>query len=181
MEIIKTEIKDLLLLKPKVFRDKRGFFIEYYSEKKFLEMGIKTGFVQDNHSLSVQKGVLRGLHFQLPPHAQAKLVRVTRGSVYDVAVDLRKGDQTYGKWQGFELTAKNFLMLYIPKGFAHGFCTLEENTEVMYKNDTFYAPDFESGIRWNDPVLNISWPVENPILSDKDANASFFQDFNSPF
>lgn len=181
MEIIKTDIKDLLLIKPKVLRDNRGFFLEYYSEKIFSELGIDAKFVQDNHSLSVKKGVVRGLHFQMPPHTQAKLVRVTRGAVYDVAVDLRKDSPTYGKWQGFELTAEDFLMLYIPKGFAHGFCTLEENTEFIYKNDNFYIPESEAGLRWSDPTLNIDWPVDNPILSEKDVNAPFFDNFDSPF
>lgn len=181
MGIIKTAIKDLLLIKPKVFQDNRGFFLEFYSERTFKDSGIEIKFVQDNHSFSVKKGVIRGLHFQLPPNAQTKLVRVTRGAAYDVAVDLRKNSPTYGKWQGFELTAENFNMLYVPQGFAHGFCTLEENTEVMYKNDNFYAPESEAGLRWNDPTLNIDWPVKDPMLSEKDANAPFFRDFKSPF
>ena len=181
MEVIKTSIKDLLLIKPKVFQDNRGFFLEFYSERKFEELGITTKFVQDNHSLSVKKGVIRGLHFQLPPNAQTKFVRVTCGAAYDVAVDLRKESPTYGKWQGFELTTENFDMLYVPQGFAHGFCSLTDNTEVMYKNDNFYAPESEAGLRWNDPILNIDWPVDNPILSEKDANAPFLKDFKSPF
>lgn len=181
MEVIETTIKDLLLIKPKVFQDNRGFFLEFYSERTFKDLGIEIKFVQDNHSFSVKKGVIRGLHFQLPPNAQTKLVRVTRGAAYDVAVDLRKNSLTYGKWQGFELTAENFNMLYVPQGFAHGFCTLEENTEVMYKNDNFYATESEAGLCWNDPTLNIDWPVKDPMLSEKDANAPFFRDFKSPF
>lgn len=181
MEIIKTELEDLLLIKPKVFGDSRGFFTESYSERQFKEAGIDVIFRQDNHSMSAKKGVLRGLHFQLPPDTQAKLVRVTRGAVYDVVVDLRKGSSTYGKWEGFELSAENFLMLYIPQGFAHGFCTLDDNTEFMYKNDNFYAPQNEGCIRWDDPILNIDWPVEEPILSEKDAVAPLFSEFESPF
>lgn len=181
VEIITTKIKNLFLIKPKVFQDNRGFFLEFYSERTFKGLGITTKFAQDNYSFSKKRGVIRGLHFQLPPNEQTKLVRVTRGAAYDVAVDLRKESPTYGKWLGFELTAENFDMVYVPQGFAHGFCTLEENTEVMYKNDNFYAPESEAGLRWNDPALNIDWPVDNPILSEKDANAPFFKDFESPF
>ena len=181
MEIIKTEIEGLLLINPKVFKDHRGFFLEFYSEKKFKELGVTTQFVQDNHSFSTQKGVVRGLHFQLPPHAQAKLVRVIRGTVFDVAVDLRTESPTYGKWLGFELTAENFNMLYVPRGFAHGYCTLEDNTEFMYKCDNFYAPESDTGLRWNDPTIKINWPVKDPILSDKDKDTPFFKDFESPF
>ena len=181
MEIIKTDIEDLLLIKPKVFGDHRGFFLETHSERAFKEAGIDIKFIQDNHSMSAKKGVVRGLHFQLPPVAQTKLVRVTKGAVFDVAVDLRKDSKTYGKWQGFELTAENFMMLLIPQGFAHGFCTLEDNTEFQYKNDNFYTPDQEGSILWSDPTLNIQWPIDEVILSDKDKNAPNFADFVSPF
>lgn len=181
MEIIKTKLNDCYLIKPKVFSDNRGFFLESYSEKKFFELGLCARFVQDNHSYSSIKGVVRGLHFQAPPFTQTKLVRVTRGKVYDVTVDLRKISSTFGQWEAFELSAENFLMLYIPKGFAHGFCTLTDDTEFCYKNDNFYSPSHEGSIRWNDPTINISWPVENPILSEKDAKAQFFGDFKSPF
>jgi dTDP-4-dehydrorhamnose 3,5-epimerase len=131
--------------------------------------------------LSVNKGVLRGLHYQNPPVAQAKLVRVIKGAVYDVIVDLRKGSPTYGKWEGFELTANNYLMLFVPRGFAHGFCTLEDYTEFQYKCDNIYTPKSEGAIAWNDPDLNIYWPIENPILSEKDSKAQKFADFKSPF
>jgi dTDP-4-dehydrorhamnose 3,5-epimerase len=181
MEILQTNLQDVLLIKPKVFRDTRGFFLESYSQRTFLEHGIATEFLQDNHAFSEKKGVLRGLHFQMLPHSQTKLVRVTRGAVYDVAVDLRKDSRTFGKWQGFELTASNFYMVYIPQGFAHGYCTLEDATEFMYKNDTFYAPDYEAALRWNDPTLKITWPITEPILSEKDAHAPLFKDFKSPF
>lgn len=183
MEFIKTKLKDAWLIKPKVFQDNRGFFMESYSKKVFLENGISNDFVQDNHSLSVSRGVLRGIHFQLSPHSQAKLVRVIKGKVYDVIVDLRKDSETFGQWEGFELSADNFLMLFVPKGFGHSFCTLEENTEFVYKTDDFYAPECDSGIRWNDPILNIQWPIQESeiILSDKDKNLQLFKDFNSPF
>jgi len=181
MEFQKTSLKGAFLIKPKVFQDERGFFLESYSKKKFLDFGIGADFVQDNHSLSVTKGVLRGLHFQNPGDTQAKLVRVTKGAVYDVIVDLRKDSETFGKWEGFELTANNFFMLYVPRGFAHGFVTLEDYTEFQYKCDNFYNPRSESGIIWNDPDLKIFWPIENPILSEKDKKLPLFKDFKSPF
>lgn len=181
MQIEKTNLEGVYLIKPDVFQDERGFFIETYSEKKFKQAGIDADFVQDNHSMSVTKGVLRGLHFQNPPHAQAKLVRVTKGAVFDVVVDLRKDSPTFGKWEGFELTANNFYMLFVPRGFAHGFCTLEDYTEFQYKCDNFYAPESEDALIWNDPDLNILWPIKEPILSKKDAQAKLFKDFNSPF
>lgn len=181
MEFQKTTLKDVYLIKPQVFQDERGFFMETYSEKAFKEAGIMADFVQDNHAMSVTKGVLRGLHFQLGENVQAKLVRVTKGAVYDVIVDLRKDSETFGKWEGFELTADNFYMLYVPRGFAHGYCTLEDYTEFQYKCDNFYAPGSEGGIIWNDPDLNIHWPIENPILSDKDKKLPFFKDLKSPF
>ncbi len=181
MEVITNELHGLLLIKPKVFRDNRGFFLESYSQRTFSDHGIKNAFIQDNHSLSVQKGVLRGLHFQKSPYAQAKLVRVTRGSVFDVAVDLRKASPTFGKWHGFELSADNFNMLFVPQGFAHGYCTLEDNTEFLYKCDTFYMPEYEECLLWNDPTLHIDWPVKNPMLSAKDTKGKLLTDFISPF
>jgi len=183
MEFQKTSLEDAFLIKPQVFQDERGFFCETYSAKKFAAAGIDAVFVQDNHSLSVTKGVLRGLHFQLPEDTQAKLVRVTKGAVYDVIVDLRKDSPTFGKWEGFELTANNFYMLYVPRGFAHGFVTLEDYTEFQYKCDNFYAPENESGIIWNDQDLKIYWPIEKPILSEKDKKLATFKEFikNNPF
>ena len=181
MEIKETSLNGAYLIKLKVFQDERGFFTEAYSQKKLKEMGIDADFVQDNHSMSAKKGVLRGLHYQLAPHTQAKLVRVTKGSVYDVIVDLRKDSPTFGKWEGFTLTAENFEMLFVPQGFAHGFCTLEDNTEFQYKCDNYYAPGSESGIIWNDPTLNINWPIKDPILSEKDTKAQAFENFISPF
>lgn len=181
MEIYKDEIEGLLLIKPDVFVDNRGFFLESYSQKKFMDAGIDCNFIQDNHSRSEQVGVIRGLHFQKPPFAQSKLVRVTRGAVLDVAVDLRKNSSTYGMWKSFELTEKNYLMLFIPRGFAHGFCTLCPGTEVQYKVDNLYAPQYDSGIRWDDPTLSIKWPVNKPILSSKDLSLPFLKEINSPF
>ena len=181
MNFEKTTLEGAFLIKPDVFNDERGFFVETYSAKKFKEAGIEADFVQDNHSMSVTKGVLRGLHYQKPPLAQAKLVRVTKGAVYDVIVDLRKDSATFGKWEGFELSQENAYMLFVSRGFAHGFCTLVDYTEFQYKCDNFYSPENEDGIIWNDPALKIYWPIENPILSDKDSKAQKFSDFNSPF
>jgi dTDP-4-dehydrorhamnose 3,5-epimerase len=178
MEFIKTRLEGAYLIIPRVFKDERGLFLETYSRKEFEQAGIVTEFVQDNHSMSGKKGVLRGLHFQLPPASQAKLVRVTKGSVYDVIVDLRKNSETFGRWQGFELSSKNFNMLFIPKGFAHGFCTLEENTEFQYKCDDFYVPESDSGLLWNDSDLKIDWPIKNPILSEKDKKQQTFKNFS---
>jgi dTDP-4-dehydrorhamnose 3,5-epimerase len=181
MEFVETSLKGAYIIKLNVFQDERGFFVETYSEKVFQENGIDAKFVQDNHSLSARKGVLRGLHFQLPPNDQAKLARVTRGKVLDVIVDIRKNSPTYGKWEGVELSAENFKMLFVPRGFAHAFLTLEDNTEFIYKVDNFYSPESDSGIIWNDPDLAIDWPIENPTLSEKDAKLQKFKDFNSPF
>ena len=181
MEFKKTKFQDAYLIVPPVFEDARGFFLESYSQQEFEKNGITINFVQDNHSLSVQKGVLRGLHFQKSPYAQTKLVRVTRGKAYDVILDLRKNSETFGQWAGFELSAENFQMLLIPRGFAHGFLTLEDNTEFQYKCDEFYHPEADSGIVWNDPELKINWGIENPILSEKDAELGFFKDLRSPF
>ena len=183
MNIIETKLPGVLIVEPKVFGDARGFFLETFHKQRYQEAGIPgegLEFVQDNHSRS-SKGVLRGLHFQNPGDTQAKLVRVTKGAVYDVIVDLRKESETFGKWEGFELTADNFLILFVPRGFAHGFCTLEDYTEFEYKCDNFYTPASESGIIWNDSDLKIYWPIENPILSEKDKKLQFFKDLKSPF
>lgn len=180
MEIIKTKIKDLLIIKPAVFEDHRGYFFESYNKEKFLQNGIDQNFVQDNESKSV-KGVLRGLHFQKPPFAQGKLVRVMKGAVLDVAVDLRKNSPTYGQWESITLTESNKMMYWVPPGFAHGFVTLEDSTVFFYKCTNVYNKESEGSILWNDPDLNINWQVENPILSEKDTQAPLFKDFVSPF
>jgi dTDP-4-dehydrorhamnose 3,5-epimerase len=180
MEIVKTKIPDLVILKPKVFEDERGYFFESYNKEVFLRLGIDQNFVQDNESKSA-KGVLRGLHFQKPPFTQGKLVRVMRGAVLDVAVDLRKSSPTYGQWASVELTQDNKWMYWVPPGFAHGFVTLNDETVFFYKCTNVYNKASEGSIRWNDPDLNINWVIENPILSEKDKNAPFFKDFVSPF
>jgi dTDP-4-dehydrorhamnose 3,5-epimerase len=181
MEFLNNELDGICLIKPDVFEDNRGFFLESYSKIKFMGAGIDVEFVQDNHSRSEDSGVLRGLHFQKPPFAQSKLVRVVRGSIFDVVVDLRKKSPTFGMWRGFELTDKNRMLLFVPKGFAHGFCTLVPGTEVQYKVDEFYAPAHDAGIRWDDPKLKITWPVEKPVLSSKDSVLPFLDEIDSPF
>ncbi len=180
MEVLKTKIPDLYILKPKVFEDQRGYFFESYNKEEFLRLGIDQNFVQDNESKSM-KGVLRGLHFQKPPFTQGKLVRVMQGSVLDVAVDLRKSSPTYGQWSSVELTQDNKWMYWVPPGFAHGFITLEDNTVFFYKCTNVYNKAAEGSIRWNDPDLNIAWDVDKPILSEKDKTAPLFKDFISPF
>jgi dTDP-4-dehydrorhamnose 3,5-epimerase len=180
MKIIETPLKGLYVIKPKVFKDERGYFYESYNQKMFQNAGITDIFVQDNQSFS-QKNVVRGLHFQSPPFAQAKLVRVIKGAVLDVVVDIRKNSPTYGKHYAIELTEENFLMLYVPVGFAHGFATLEDNTIFAYKCSNFYNKESENTILWNDPDLNINWNFKNPILSEKDKNGKLFRDFISPF
>jgi dTDP-4-dehydrorhamnose 3,5-epimerase len=170
MKVTPTVIPDVLVIEPKVFGDERGFFFESYNRKAFKEAtGLDVDFVQDNHSKST-KGVLRGLHYQLPPKAQGKLVRVVRGEVFDVAVDLRKSSPTFGRWVGDILSADNKKQLWIPPGFAHGFLTLSETAEFLYKTTDYYAPECDRCIRWNDPALDISWPLAGtPLVSEKDA------------
>jgi dTDP-4-dehydrorhamnose 3,5-epimerase len=180
MEIIETNLKGLLVIKPKVFEDERGYFFESYNYQLFKQAGLDFSFVQDNQSLS-QTGVLRGLHFQNNPNAQGKLVRVISGSVFDVAVDIRKKSPTYGQWFGLELTEQNKWMMYIPEGFAHGFATLQDFTVFSYKCTNFYNKASEDCIFWNDSDLAINWPIENPILSDKDLLGKHMKDFNSLF
>jgi dTDP-4-dehydrorhamnose 3,5-epimerase len=172
------------LLKLKRFTDERGWFTETYNERQFLAAGIATRFVQDNHSLSRRVGVLRGLHFQTPPHGQAKLVRCVRGRIFDVVVDVRRGSPTYGRWVGAELSAENGEQLLVPIGFAHGFLTLEPDTEVIYKVSDFYAPECDGGIRWNDSTIAVAWPLAEgarPQLSAKDEALPLLADFDSPF
>ncbi len=168
MNVSSLSIPEVLLIKPKYYEDGRGFFFESFNEKKFEEaVGHRVSFVQDNHSKS-SKGVLRGLHYQLPPMAQGKLVRCVKGEVFDVAVDIRKDSSTFGQWVGEILSADNKKQLWIPEGFAHGFLTLSETAELLYKASNFYAPEYERCIFWNDPELNVSWQCEAPELSIKD-------------
>lgn len=183
VEICSTSLPDVLEIRPKRFGDARGFFSETYNSVALREVGIDIQFVQDNHSFSESAGVLRGLHFQLPPFAQDKLVRVTRGRVLDVAVDLRRNSSHYGKWVGVELSAERWNQLLVPQGFAHGFVTLEPNTELLYKVSAPYSPKHDCGIRWNDPVIGIDWPFEETqlTLSAKDQNASSLRDLDIGF
>lgn len=180
MRIELLPIEGLALIHPRVFEDDRGYFFESYSRKEFEAAGIVDDFVQSNQSLS-QKNVLRGLHFQVPPFAQSKLVRVIKGSVLDVAVDIRKGSPTYGRHYSTVLSEQNKLMFYIPVGFAHGFLTLEDDTIFSYKCGNYYSKPCEQGIAWDDPQVAIEWNATNPILSEKDRNNQAFADFQSPF
>ncbi|MCL5634739.1 dTDP-4-dehydrorhamnose 3,5-epimerase [Enterobacter vonholyi] len=170
MKVIKTDIPDVLIFEPTVFGDERGFFMESFNQQIFEKaVGRKVEFVQDNHSKS-SKGVLRGLHYQLPPFAQAKLVRCVVGEVYDVAVDIRRDSVTFGKWVGVNLSAENKRQLWIPEGFAHGFMVLSDEAEFLYKTTNYYAPNSDRGLAWNDPDIGINWPLsDKPILSDKDS------------
>ena len=177
-----TDIENLIVIKPRVFHDQRGFFMESYKLSEFQAAGIKVPFVQANHSHSV-KNVLRGLHFQRSPNAQAKLVRCIAGRVWDVAVDLRKGSKTYGKWYGIELTAENRTMLYIPAGFAHGFLTLSETADFVYQVSAEYAPESDGGVRWDDPDISIQWPVlpAEVLVSEKDNQLPSLDDLEVPY
>ncbi|QJD85249.1 dTDP-4-dehydrorhamnose 3,5-epimerase [Cohnella herbarum] len=169
MKVIESKLQGAKLIEPSLFEDHRGFFMESYHAEGYAAIGLPNTYVQDNHSLSIQVGVLRGLHYQLNPKAQSKLVRVTAGSIFDAIVDIRKGSPTFGQWEGFELSAENKRQLFVPSGFAHGFCTVAPNTEVQYKVDNFFSPEQDRGILWNDPTIGIEWPTNAPILSDKDS------------
>ena len=183
MILTATPIPNLLILEPRRFEDERGFFAETWSSRALKSHGIDVDFVQDNHSFSIQAGTVRGLHFQAPPHAQAKLVRCGRGRLFDVAVDIRKGSPSYGKWFGVELSFDNGRQLLIPAGFAHGFATLEPETEIVYKCSDYYAPGCEGALRFDDPDLAIDWGIDGPpsSISDKDLKARGFKGFHSPF
>ena len=176
MKITETHLKGVYLVEPKVFGDARGWFMETWSKTKLEASGLNFDFVQDNQSYSAKKGTLRGLHYQLNPMSQTKLVRCTRGSLLDVAVDIRKNSPQYSKWVAVELSAENKKQLLIPQGFAHGFLTLTDDVEIQYKADNFYAPQSEGNIRWNDPEIGIEWPFEPTILADKDANAPLLKE-----
>lgn len=181
MTVIETKIKGLYIIEPTIFGDKRGYFFESFNAEKFKkEIGADFDFVQDNESLS-QKNVLRGLHFQAPPHAQGKLVRVSQGAVLDVAVDIRKDSSTYGQSETIVLSEENKRMFWIPPGFAHGFVALEDNTKFLYKCTSLYAPESEGTITWDDVELGIDWKVGNPIISEKDLKGQEFSTFVSPF
>lgn len=181
MKIIKTKLNGVLIIEPDVFGDNRGFFMESWNKKKMEEAGLFYDFVQDNHSKSTVKGTLRGIHFQKGDKAQAKLVRCVKGIVFDVAVDLRKNSPTFKQWVGVELNAENKKQLLIPRGFGHGFVTLTDDVEFLYKADNYYAPEADAGIRWNDPDIGVEWGVENPILSEKDKTNPFLKDCKELF
>lgn len=170
MKVVDTQIPGVKLVTPAKFGDRRGFFSETYSRKAFAAARIDLDFVQDNHATSAEPGTVRGLHFQIAPMAQAKLVRVTRGAIFDVAVDIRRGSPTFGKWVGARISAEEWNQILVPAGFAHGYCTLEPDTEVVYKVTDYYAPEHERGLLWNDPAIGIDWPAgaDKAILSDKD-------------
>ena len=176
MKITKTKLEGVVIIEPDVFGDNRGFFMESWSQKKMEEAGLFYNFVQDNHSRSTVKGTLRGIHFQKGDKAQAKLVRCVRGAVLDVAVDLRHNSPTYKQWVAVELSEENFKQLLIPRGCGHGFVTLTDDVEFLYKADNYYAPDADGGIRWNDLEIGIDWGIENPILSEKDKRNPLLKD-----
>jgi dTDP-4-dehydrorhamnose 3,5-epimerase len=176
----KLSMPEIILIETKIFEDGRGFFMEVYKHSDFAAAGIKEHFVQDNYSESV-KGVLRGLHFQKDPNAQGKLVQCIKGRIFDVAVDIRRGSRTFGRWVSAELSEKSNLMLYVPPGFAHGFAVLSESAGVVYKCTKEYSPEDDRGIVWNDPEININWPVKNPILSEKDSRHPLLRDVDNNF
>lgn len=182
MEVHETALADVLILKPRIHADERGFLSEVFNEASLTKAGIQTRFVQENHTLSIAVGTVRGLHFQIPPHPAAKLVRCTRGAALDVAVDLRRESETYGRYVSQTLSERNWHQIFIPEGFAHGFCTLEPDTEVVYKASAFWDPNLDRGIRWDDPDLAIDWPVtpDDVVLSDKDRDQPAFKDIE-PF
>ncbi|HKL69070.1 dTDP-4-dehydrorhamnose 3,5-epimerase [Salibaculum sp.] len=182
MQVLKTGLPGIVIIEPARFGDDRGFFSESWNRRRMAEAGLDIDFVQDNHSLSRQAGTLRGLHFQSPPHAQAKLVRCGRGALFDVAVDIRHGSPTYGQWTGVELSFENGRQLFVPEGFLHGFVTRQPETEVIYKCSDYYAPDCDGAVRFDDPELGIDWGLDgDPVLSDKDAAAPRLRDLPAYF
>lgn len=181
MQFEQSGLDGLVLIKPRAHGDARGFFMETWRRDLMEKAGLRADFIQDNLARSEKAGVLRGLHFQKPGQAQAKYIGVTRGAVFDVAVDLRAKSRTFGQWRSFILSAENKYRLFVPRGFAHGYLTLEPDSEVLYKVDAPYAPDLEGGIIWNDPDLGVSWPLEVPQLSEKDRLLPRLRDFVSPF
>ncbi len=181
MKLTKTKLDGVVIIEPDVFGDNRGFFMESWNKKKLEEAGLFYDFVQDNHSKSTVKGTLRGIHFQKGDKAQAKLVRCVKGAVLDVAVDLRQNSPTFKQWVGVELSEENKKQLLIPRGFGHGFVTLTDDVEFLYKADNYYAPEADAGIRWNDQDVGVEWGVENPILSEKDKKNPFLKDCKGLF
>lgn len=176
MKVTPLQLQGASILEPVVHGDNRGFFMESYNEEIMHKLGVNYNFIQDNQSLSAEVGVLRGLHYQLNPKAQTKLIRVLTGAIYDVIVDIRRNSPTFGQWVGVILSEYNKRQLLVPKGFAHGFCTLVPNTQVLYKVDEYYSPENDRGILWNDPALGIDWPTSSPVLSDKDQRHPVLKD-----
>ncbi|WP_433941572.1 dTDP-4-dehydrorhamnose 3,5-epimerase [Paenibacillus lautus] len=181
MKRISLKLDGAILIEPLVNGDNRGFFMESYNDVAMQKLGVHYNFIQDNQSLSAEPGVLRGLHYQLKPKGQTKLIRVLTGAIYDVILDIRKSSPTFGQWVGVILSEHNKRQLLVPKGFAHGFCTLVPNTQVLYKVDEYYSPEHDRGILWSDPVLGIDWPTSNPILSDKDQRHPLLKDAEMNF
>lgn len=179
-EFKKLDIPEVILIEPQIFVDERGFFIESYKKTDFLNFGIKDEFIQDNHSKSL-KNVLRGLHYQVNPKSQSKIVRCIQGEILDIAVDIRKSSNTFGKWVGTILNSENKNQLYVPKGFAHGFLVLSDTAEIVYKTSEEYSPENDAGIRWNDPEIDINWNCNNPIISEKDKNLPLLKDARNNF
>jgi len=176
VNISKTKLDGVLIIEPKVVTDSRGFFMECYVKNRFENLGVVCDFVQDNHSFSALQGTVRGMHYQLHPRAQAKLMRVISGEILNVVVDIRRGGPTYGRWVGINLSAENRKQLFIPRGFANGYCTLTPDVEVAYKVDDYYAPELDRNFRWDDPDVGIEWPVTKPILSERDGRAPLLKD-----
>ena len=181
MQITEKKLKGLFEIQHSPFEDNRGFFMRTYDSNILIQKGLNREWVQENHSSSAQKGTVRGLHFLNMPHTDAKLIRCIKGEIFDVVVDIRKNSATYGEWTSVILSEKKKNSLFIPRGFAHGFCTLTENCDIIYKHDNFYNGDFDSGIKWNDTDLNIEWPIKNPILSERDENLMSFKEFTNKF
>lgn len=181
MEVIQAALPEVKILIPRMFGDSRGWFMESWSKRQMEALGLNFDFIQDNHSYSAQLGTLRGLHLQLSPYAQAKLVRCARGAILDVAVDIRSGSPRYGKWTSVELSADNKRQLLIPRGFAHGFVTLTDDVEILYRADNYYTPEADRSIAWNDPDIGVDWGVKCPILSEKDRNAPLLKDSDANF
>lgn len=177
MKITEKKLKGLFEIELNPFEDHRGFFMRTYDSNILIKFGLNKVWVQENHSSSINKGIIRGLHFQFPPHTDAKLIRCIRGEIFDVVVDIRKNSPTFGEWESVLLSEKNKKSLFIPRGFAHGFCTLTEHCDIIYKHDNFYNKDYDAGIFWNDEDLKIGWPVDSPIISERDANLQRFNEF----
>ncbi|MFN8258865.1 MAG: dTDP-4-dehydrorhamnose 3,5-epimerase [Bacteroidales bacterium] len=181
MIVTEKRLKGLFEIELKPIGDNRGFFMRTYDSSVLIKPGLNREWVQENHSFSSKKNTIRGLHFLLPPHTDGKLIRCISGEIYDVVVDLRKESPTFGQWESVQLGESNMKCLFIPRGFAHGFCTLTDNCTILYKHDNFYNRDFDAGILWNDPQLNIEWPVKEPVISERDANLQLFSEFCTSF